>query len=202
MTSEFIINALLGRHLPERKRVAVREMRCGCGFGPSERRMDLWVIQAEPAKGCPATAYEVKVSRQDFVRDRLKAAEKHRGALMYSDRFYYAAPEGLINPDELPPFAGLIEVRERGGLRIRVPAPVRSKMVADWPFIVSLFRREERGEGEETPLLRRVASAASDYLKGTHDGEFAEACGGLPELRGSLFDAVNGWEEWHDSQGQ
>ena len=131
--------------------VTVREMRCGCGYGVHERSMDLWALEATNAKGTPAIAYEIKVSRSDFTRD-LKTADKHRGALMFSDKFYFVAPEGVIPPEKLPPFAGLIEIHEpdlepkrfRRPLRqsrIKVQAYPRNKCAPSWSFVVSLLRR-------------------------------------------------------------
>ncbi len=49
------------------------------------------------------TGYEVKVDRQDFLRD-----EKWPGYLQYCHRFSFACPTGLIAPDELPDGVGLI----------------------------------------------------------------------------------------------
>jgi hypothetical protein len=53
-----------------------------------------------------ATAYEVKVSRADFLADA--NAGKWRGYLAYAARVYFAAPKGLLKAAEIPPGAGLI----------------------------------------------------------------------------------------------
>lgn len=49
------------------------------------------------------TGYEVKVDRQDFLRD-----DKWPGYRQYCHRFYFACPAGLIAPEELPDDVGLI----------------------------------------------------------------------------------------------
>lgn len=49
------------------------------------------------------TGYEIKVSRQDFLRD-----EKWPGYLNYCHRFYFACPKDLIAPADLPDNVGLI----------------------------------------------------------------------------------------------
>lgn len=57
--------------------------------------------------------YEIKVSRSDFLVDADKK-EKHdtyrRGALIdrIPNRFYYVCPNGLIQPNEVPDYAGLL----------------------------------------------------------------------------------------------
>lgn len=53
--------------------------------------------------------YEVKVSRSDFLRE-LKNPRKREPAMAIVDRFYFAAPWGLIKLDEVPEGCGLIQV--------------------------------------------------------------------------------------------
>jgi hypothetical protein len=55
---------------------------------------------------------ETKVTRQDFLNDRKKTfrAEPSQGVGKYR---YYACPEGLIKPEELPERWGLIYVRDK-----------------------------------------------------------------------------------------
>jgi hypothetical protein len=55
--------------------------------------------------------YEIKISRGDFKND-FKKGSKH--SLMATgkskcNRFYFCTPEGLIHPNEIPDYAGLIE---------------------------------------------------------------------------------------------
>lgn len=71
------------------------------------------------------TEFEIKVSRADFKAEAKKA---HRRLLvdpverlpLFGDRthprpnyFYFAVPEGLVTPEEVPDYAGLIYVKRR-----------------------------------------------------------------------------------------
>lgn len=105
-------------------------------LGPKRRRVDFWAISPHPAKGYRATAYEVKVSRADFKRD---TPDKQRMARLFSDEFYYVAPEGLIKPDEVPDWAGL---QEWNGSRFKftVHAPLRDKDAPTWELLTSIIR--------------------------------------------------------------
>jgi hypothetical protein len=129
--------------------VTIDEMRCGIGFGRSERSIDLWAIEASNPKGCPAIAYEIKISRADFRRD-MKDPEKQRGALTFSNRFYFVAPVGVIPRDELPAWAGLIEVfPEQDGekrSRISVHAYPRDKCAPSWSLLMAILRRVKPDE--------------------------------------------------------
>ena len=64
------------------------------------------------------TEIEIKVSRADFLAD-LKKVEKHsiladKEHLVKPNRFFYAVPEGLIQPEEVPEYAGLLWVMKSG----------------------------------------------------------------------------------------
>lgn len=119
-------------------------------FDGGARRCDFWTISANGSTSFSATAYEIKVSRADFRRD---THTKQRQARLFSDRFYYVAPKGLIKPDELPDWAGLMEFSE-GALSMRVPAPHRDKDAPTWQLVVSLIRNS--GEiRRDTDIMRK-----------------------------------------------
>lgn len=106
-----------------------------CKDGPSQYqrghlRLDAWVMPRSWAKPS-TTGYEIKVSRSDFLSD-----EKWRGYLDLCNRFYFVAPPGVIQPDELPTEAGLI-VTSKNGVRLftKKKAPERDVEIPE-----SLFR--------------------------------------------------------------
>lgn len=87
-----------------------------------------------------AVEFEIKVSRSDFLQDKEKTRgfwdqhkTKHDILSENSEkgprRFYFVVPEGLLKPeDEIPSFAGLIEVRNlQHAPRVVRKAVVRTK---------------------------------------------------------------------------
>jgi len=98
-----------------------------------------------PSKANCRFAYEVKVSRSDFLRD-IKQPLKHRAALALSNCFYFVAPEGTIGLHELPIHAGLIEVMPARPMYLsrKVDAPWRDTRPPSWRFVVSLCRSVEK----------------------------------------------------------
>ena len=69
--------------------------------------------------------YEIKVSRGDFVRDRLKRRNRiYAGEIPGEkpNRFYYATAPGIITDADLPAWAGWYELAE-GKLTLRRKAP-------------------------------------------------------------------------------
>lgn len=63
------------------------------------------------------TEIEIKVSRADFKAEFRNKTGKHE-VLSDTDnhhkpnQFFYAVPEGLVQPDEVPPYVGLLVVRD------------------------------------------------------------------------------------------
>jgi hypothetical protein len=148
ITAEEIEDALIaGRH---KKDLAFRELRLSSGFA-LQSRVDLWAINVAPSTGNTADAYEIKVSRADFRRDTHK---KQRGARLFSDRFWYVAPVGIIPHEEVPDWAGLIEVEwhatstRKPYLKLRevISAPKRDKDAPTWGLVISLLRHVLKGK--------------------------------------------------------
>lgn len=137
-------------------------------FDGGARRCDFWTVSANSSAGFQATAYEIKVSRADFRRD---TAMKQRQARQFSDRFYYVAPTGLIKPEEVPDWAGLIEF-EDGKLSRKVDAPYRDKDAPTWQLVISLIRnsgqirRDTDGLRKMNAYYRQVINGAKQIAEG------------------------------------
>lgn len=74
---------------------------------------------------------EVKISKADFKAD-FKKEKKHktlqfRNAKHCPNYYYYAVPEGLILPEEVPEYAGLIYISKHGYISTCKGAPMLHK---------------------------------------------------------------------------
>lgn len=127
------------------------ELRVGCGFGnDGERTMDMWGISQK--RPFPHIAIEIKRSRSDFRVD-LRSPLKQRRARLFANMFYYAAPSGLLAIDDLPPWAGLVEVGQHSdeilgnymAARITTPAPWFDSSPPTWSFVAHLVRQHKKG---------------------------------------------------------
>lgn len=133
------------RLMPEHRRdIYFPEFRWCAGVAGS-RRADAFFILARPPYF--SVTYEVKANRWDFERD-LQNAEKHSKARQYSSIFYYAAPAGVIRPEELPEWAGLVEFdlsikadEYTQGARVVKQAPLRGREDPGWDLIASIAKR-------------------------------------------------------------
>lgn len=148
-TTRNVLDALRDRHPPGRY-AFFEELRCGTGFrsyrrtDDREQRIDAYVLCMWESDQHRALAYEVKVSRSDFLRE-LKKPAKRAAAVSRSHQYFFAAPEGMIRPDELPTEAGLVEVRLDGdhwAARTKVDAPRRETLAPMTPeFMMMIVRR-------------------------------------------------------------
>lgn len=117
----------------------------------AHRSIDVFALHQWPSHGHMREAYEVKVSRGDWLRE-LKDPTKRREALLWSNHFWFVTTPGLIKPAELPPECGLMEARaeppqsgwRREGQRLYlhtvVHAPWRDTPPPSWGLLVSMVR--------------------------------------------------------------
>lgn len=92
------------------------------------KHQGFWMWLAEPPAACSekpdiiawksglSLLIECKATRADFLRD-LRKPFRNDGNGMGNFRFYLA-PENIINPEELPPFWGFIEVVDDNEVRV------------------------------------------------------------------------------------
>ena len=87
---------------------------------------------------------ECKASRADFLRD---AKKPHRILTQgIGNRRYYAAPEGMLKPEEMPVDWGLLEMDERGVIHVAKDAEERAldcdSLMEERRVFVSIMRRK------------------------------------------------------------
>jgi hypothetical protein len=108
MKSDTILQLLANKHfddifVPECKNGATQSAARG-----AMRRMDAWAMAKSWRHPC-YTAYEIKVDRNDFLRD-----EKWPAYLQCSNQLYFVCPAKLISVGEVPEDAGLMWASTNG----------------------------------------------------------------------------------------
>lgn len=134
ITANDILKLLLHRHI---KDIAVPECKHGQSWsGEKVKRFDLWAMKKSYAN--PMTwIYEIKVSRQDFFKDN-----KWQSYLPYCTDFYFVAPYGIIDVNEVPEQSGLL-LSSKNGTRLycKKKAPHRDVVIPDSVFKYILMSR-------------------------------------------------------------
>lgn len=129
ITAKTILNLLLKKH---NKDLCIPECKTGSIWWTKKIfRIDLWVMRKSWTK--PHTyCYEIKVNRQDFLRD-----DKWREYLKYCSDFYFVATPGIINANELDNEVGLI-ITSINGKKLYTKKKAISRLDIEIPE--SLFR--------------------------------------------------------------
>lgn len=151
--------------------VFLTEVAAETGLWGEQQRFDAVALGLVPSNGYARVVYEVKISRGDWLRElrprvdrRVSSRWDHEtsewrtevvrterpgnkwdAALGVSTEFWIAAPPRVVQVSELPPEAGLVEIRPWGPtreLRARVirPAPVRETPHPGREFWASVLR--------------------------------------------------------------
>jgi transposase-like protein len=170
-----IIELLRKRHTED---LFVDECKDGSTWNRNNHlKLDAWAMNRSWSNML-MTGYEVKVSRQDFLRD-----QKWEAYLPFCHRFYFVAPPGIINPMELPPEVGLLMTSVNGARlfekkravrrEIELPVPLllyvlmsRSKIARSTGFSTIEYWREWLAEKEQTHTLGRSVSKRLGQLMG------------------------------------
>ena len=143
---------------------ALLEQVANCtGFGAG-RWADVVVMSLWPSRGLTVSGFEIKVSRSDWKRE-LDDPAKSAEIQSYCDEWWIVAPRGMIDPHELPPTWGLLEVDENGGCKAKKTAPALEPKPLSRAFIAAILRR---ASDNFDAILRRETDAA--LRKGAENG--------------------------------
>lgn len=124
------------------------------------QKLDALAIKPSWSNPC-FTAYEVKVSRSDFLRD-----DKWTNYLNYCHKFYWACPSGLIKPEEVAERCGLVWVNDDGGWSVRKAAVFR-KIEIPWEMLyyIILYKTDE----ERHPFFSSRRDFLEAYVQDKHE---------------------------------
>lgn len=104
------------------------------------------------------TGYEVKVSRNDFLRD-----EKWPAYLQYCHQFYFVSPAGVIEMEDLSEGIGLIHYNpEKKTLRTKRKSNIRH---IEMPLDMLYYLVIARVENSEHPFFRNKREYFEAYLE-------------------------------------
>lgn len=140
MNAKDIQQILIEEYYPKGRKIQMTNY-SGSGFHEAD------VFQINPNTGT-MWEYEVKISRSDFRADKKKVHKHSRmqnppeigwaGTNGVPTHFYYAAPTGVIPIEEVPIYAGLVEIDEEGYITTVKKAPKLHKIKASEQLINSI----------------------------------------------------------------
>lgn len=124
--------------------------------GAQKRRIDFLAVNTWLSRGRIIEGVEIKVKRPDWLREiRREKADAWYGV---SDRWWIAAPPGVIKREELPPTWGYLEARRHGPGAYRLfvereaAAIVPVEPWPEWMVMRLLTRGEDRRKAAPAEL--------------------------------------------------
>ena len=129
----------------------------------NKRRMDAWAMIPSYSKSL-TIAYEIKVTRRDFVQDK-----KMHEYTMYANEAYLVCPSDVAKPEELPDGWGLLVV-SGSRLMTKKKAQYRETDIPEafYQALIASKVRHYEGSVVDREIARRVAGIAmyQDYVEG------------------------------------
>lgn len=161
------IQKALAQRYPSRRYAVMPEV--GNGTGANVRRhVDLVTMGLWPSQGLLLEAIEVKTSRNDWLRELRQPLKQEQSIFRWVDRWWVAAPEGVVREDEVPPAWGLLELTARGVMRAAKEAPALQPEPMTRDFLAALLRRApEEGDASAIAEMRRALRAEGEELANT-----------------------------------
>lgn len=133
---------------------AFEEMRGGTGR-LEERRIDFWAMNCFPSKGLRCVAYEVKVSRSDWLRE-LQKPHKRELAWEVSNEAWFVTAPGVVKNGEVPEGWGHMVCSQALTMKRMIAAQQRERPALGDVFMAAVARRSSRQEGFVPPWAREA----------------------------------------------
>lgn len=117
----------------------IEEVGNATGFR-TNRHIDMIVMSLWPTRGLEIHGIEIKVSRQDFMKE-LSLPAKAEAIQKYCDRWWVAVgDEKIVHAGDMPPTWGLLALKGKK-MKVLIAAPKLEPAALDRKFIAAMFRR-------------------------------------------------------------
>lgn len=160
-----IINALRVNRHPSAKGewACFEELKSSTGYTYQDRYIDLFCVNCWPSKNFRSVAYEVKISRSDFMHEIADPA-KRSFAEEYAMECWFATPSGMVATDEVPEGWGLVVLDKAGTLKTMKMPKQKPQLEKAWPmgFVASMLRKSADGESKASEALWNLAGTEMD----------------------------------------
>ncbi len=166
MNAEELVKLLRSKYRTEdngfNPRVILEQVPDGTGF-VQKRWIDVAVFEMWSTKGLRRSAFEIKVTRNDFLNE-LSHPEKHAWCLECFHFFWFVAPKDVIQVEELPAGAGWMYPKGQRLCVARHPVLNPSPKLDD--FLLAAFMRAAHKEIETASKRceRDVLDSSSEHI--------------------------------------
>lgn len=132
--------------------------------------LDAYAVSKEAGKKHIRVAFEIKISRSDFLSE-LEKPTKRDFAYSVSNEFYFVAPKDVVKENEVPEDAGLLYATENS-LTLQKKAPYRgADDMLSVSFVVMLLRQREKPSSKRKLFRYAGKEISRDELESIIQGE-------------------------------
>jgi len=114
----------------------------------NDKGIDLFCLDIFPSHDNVSTSYELKTSRDDYLKE-MRYPLKKRPAYLLSNYFYFIVPAGMgiiKDKSEIPLDCGLIDISADGKTHVILNAEYHERICPTWMFLTSFARRMNKLE--------------------------------------------------------
>jgi hypothetical protein len=159
-TADDLIARLSARHRPP-EWAFFQQVPSSTG-GAGSRTADAVAMNLWPSRGLEVHGFEVKISRNDWLRE-LKAPAKADEIAGYCDRFWLVVADAtIVHPGELPATWGLLGPRGDGLVTVKDAAKLDSRPL-DRGFVAAILRKATDGFVPAADVEDRIAKARAQF---------------------------------------
>jgi hypothetical protein len=147
------------------KYVVLEQVPATTGYG-QRRWIDAVVFDLWPSEGLLRSAFEIKVSRSDFLRE-LQNPLKYQWALESFHEFWFVAPQNVIQLPELPPNVGWLYPRG-GKLAVKRYAVKNPNTKLDDTLLAAFMRAAAKEiDRVSRTTVKEILDGSKDYRLAT-----------------------------------
>jgi hypothetical protein len=167
VTAEYLVNLIRQRYPVYRddgfhRYVVLEQVPDGTGMYQGHW-IDVAVFHMWPSSGLLRSAFEIKISRSDFLRE-LQYPNKYKWVQDSFHEFWYVAPQGVIKREELPANAGWLCPRANK-LTVKRHAVKNENPKLDDLLLAGFMRAAaKRSFAQKIPWPRRYSTIAMNTI--------------------------------------
>ena len=114
---------------------------------------DAVAMNLYPSRGLSILGFEIKVSKQDFMRE-IEKPDKSVPVQQFCDQWWLVAPAKAVDESLLPKAWGWLRVDDDRLVQVKAAPDLEAKPLSR-PFIAALVRRQNAADAEEVNKLVR-----------------------------------------------
>jgi len=162
ITADNVYRAIRNKYSDRQRYAVMSEVNCGTGFA-GKSWIDGLVISLWPSDGLHRMAFEIKISRADFLSEMKKHA-KNEFFREHCHEFWYATAKGVVkSEDEIPEGCGWMCMRGKEQLVIKKQAQRKATVLNDDLFVASMARSCFNAQGDQKNILRQEIMKSDDF---------------------------------------